>query len=78
MMVLEARINDAPIDKSLFAYHSESDFLEDLELIHHSLCGHGDEKVANADIIDLRDLLVGYNATSNLSDFVTATAEASC
>jgi hypothetical protein len=27
---------------------------------------------ANADIIDLRDLLVGYNATSNLSDFVTA------
>jgi hypothetical protein len=33
---------------------------------------------ANADIIDLRDLLVGYNATSNLSDFVTATAEASC
>jgi hypothetical protein len=30
---------------------------------------------ANADIIDLRDLLVGYNATSNLSDFVTAAAE---
>jgi hypothetical protein len=30
---------------------------------------------ANADIIDLRDLLIGYNATSNLSDFVTATAE---
>jgi phosphoenolpyruvate carboxylase len=50
---LEARINDAPIDKSLFAYHSESDFLEDLELIHHSLCGHGDEKVANAELQDL-------------------------
>jgi hypothetical protein len=30
---------------------------------------------ANADIIDLRDLLIGYNATSNLSDFVTAAAE---
>jgi hypothetical protein len=30
---------------------------------------------ANADIIDLRDLLVGYSATSNFSDFVTAAAE---
>jgi hypothetical protein len=29
----------------------------------------------NADIIDLRDLLVGYSATSNFSDFVTAAAE---
>ncbi|VVH59207.1 Chitinase (EC, partial [uncultured Gammaproteobacteria bacterium] len=28
----------------------------------------------NADIIDLSDLLVGYSATSNLSDFVTAVA----
>ncbi len=29
----------------------------------------------NADIIDLSDLLVGYSATSNLSDFVTATVD---
>jgi Ca2+-binding RTX toxin-like protein len=30
----------------------------------------------NADIIDLRDLLIGYNA-SNLSDFITVTAPCS-
>ena len=29
----------------------------------------------NADIINLSDLLIGYSATSNLSDFVTATAD---
>jgi Ca2+-binding RTX toxin-like protein len=29
----------------------------------------------NADIIDLRDLLIGYDHTSNLSDFVTAVAD---
>jgi hypothetical protein len=29
----------------------------------------------NADIIDLSDLLVGYSATSNLNDFVTATVD---
>jgi hypothetical protein len=28
-----------------------------------------------ADIIDLRDLLIGYDHTSNLSDFVTAVAD---
>jgi len=50
---LEARIDDAPIDKSPCAYRSESDFLEDLELIHHSLCAHGDENVANAELQDL-------------------------
>jgi Ran GTPase-activating protein (RanGAP) involved in mRNA processing and transport len=29
----------------------------------------------NADIINLSDLLIGYSATSNLSDFVTAAAD---
>jgi hypothetical protein len=32
----------------------------------------------NADIIDLSDLLVGYSATSNLSDFVTACQRHDC
>ena len=30
---------------------------------------------ANADVIDLRDLLIGYSAASNLSNFVTAVAD---
>ncbi|NPA71369.1 MAG: phosphoenolpyruvate carboxylase, partial [Gammaproteobacteria bacterium] len=50
---IEARINDDHADKSPFAYQDESDFLEDLELIHSSLCAHGDESVANADLQDL-------------------------
>jgi hypothetical protein len=42
---------------------------------HYHLATIKNATYANADIIDLRDLLIGYNATSNLSDFVTATAE---
>jgi hypothetical protein len=30
---------------------------------------------SNADTINLSDLLIGYSATSNLSDFVTAAAD---
>ncbi|OJA03529.1 BspA family leucine-rich repeat surface protein, partial [Bathymodiolus thermophilus thioautotrophic gill symbiont] len=30
---------------------------------------------ADADIVDLKDLLIGYESTSNLSDFITATAD---
>jgi len=39
--------------KSPFAYTSEDELLEDLQLIHRSLCEHGDENVANADLKDL-------------------------
>jgi len=50
---IEARLNDEHADKSPFAYQCENDFLEDLKLIHSSLCGHGDENVANAELEDL-------------------------
>ncbi|MGM0541640.1 MAG: phosphoenolpyruvate carboxylase [Pseudomonadota bacterium] len=50
---LESRINDEHSVKSRFAYDCETDFLEDLELIHHSLCGHGDENIANEELQDL-------------------------
>jgi len=39
--------------KSSFAYTSEDELLEDLQLIYRSLCEHGDENVANADLKDL-------------------------
>ena len=50
---IEARLNGEHADKGDFAYATEGNFLEDLELIHTSLCGHGDENVANAELQDL-------------------------
>ncbi|BCN92939.1 phosphoenolpyruvate carboxylase [Thiomicrorhabdus immobilis] len=50
---IEAWLDDSPIEKSPFAYHSEDELLEDLELIYDSLCNHGDENVANEELQDL-------------------------
>jgi len=50
---IEAWINDEKQEKSSFAYQSEDELLEDLELIYQSLCHHGDENVANEDLQDL-------------------------
>ncbi|MDG6773401.1 phosphoenolpyruvate carboxylase [Thiomicrorhabdus sp. ZW0627] len=50
---VEAKLNGTPIKKSSFAYSSEDELLSDLQLIHQSLCEHGDENVANADLQDL-------------------------
>ncbi len=50
---VEAQLNNKPIDKGQFAYQSEDEFLADLELIHQSLCDHGDENVANEELQDL-------------------------
>ncbi len=50
---IEGRINGEYSVKSRFAYECETDFLEDLELIYDSLCGHGDENVAKAELQDL-------------------------
>ncbi|MDG6777571.1 phosphoenolpyruvate carboxylase [Thiomicrorhabdus sp. zzn3] len=50
---VEAKLNGSPIKKSPFAYNSEDELLSDLQLIHKSLCEHGDENVANADLQDL-------------------------
>ncbi|PHS24480.1 MAG: phosphoenolpyruvate carboxylase [Methylophaga sp.] len=50
---LEAYINGDLIDKNTSAYHGEEAFLDDLKLIHSSLCGHGDETLANAELQDL-------------------------
>lgn len=50
---LEGRINGEHTVKSRFAYDCETDFLEDLELIYNSLCGHGDQNVANEELQDL-------------------------
>lgn len=50
---VEARLNDKRAEKSPFAYKSEKELLADLELIYDSLCGHGDQEVADADLKDL-------------------------
>ncbi len=50
---IEGRINGEHTVKSRFAYECETDFLEDLERIYNSLCGHGDENVANEELQDL-------------------------
>lgn len=50
---IESRINNEHSVKSRFAYECETDFLEDLELIYDSLCGHGDKNVAKAGLQDL-------------------------
>ncbi len=50
---VEDQLNGVATDKSPFSYSSEDDFLEDLELIYTSLCSHGDEIVADADLKDL-------------------------
>lgn len=51
---IEARLNEEkPYERSRFAYGSEEEFLADLQLIHDSLCSHGDESIANADLKDL-------------------------
>ncbi|MBO1924471.1 phosphoenolpyruvate carboxylase [Thiomicrorhabdus sp. 6S3-12] len=50
---IEAQLNGEPFDKSPFAYDSEDDFLNDLQIIFDSLCGHGDKNVAEAELLDL-------------------------
>ncbi|MDX1348366.1 MAG: phosphoenolpyruvate carboxylase [Thiomicrorhabdus chilensis] len=50
---VEAQLNGNPIKKSNFAYATEDELLSDLQLIHQSLCEHGDANVANADLQDL-------------------------
>lgn len=50
---VEAQINGSPIEKSPFCYNNEEEFIDDLELIYESLCGHGDQEVADADLKDL-------------------------
>ncbi|VAW48888.1 Phosphoenolpyruvate carboxylase [hydrothermal vent metagenome] len=50
---IEARLNDEHADKNALAYPDEDTLLADLELIYNSLCHHGDENVANAELQDL-------------------------
>lgn len=50
---IESRINKEPAPRYRFAYDNEYQFLEDLQLIHDSLCGHGDKTIADSDLIDL-------------------------
>ncbi len=50
---IEARLNDEHAEKSHLAYPNEDALLNDLELIYNSLCSHGDENVANAELQDL-------------------------
>lgn len=50
---IEGRINKEPSLRSRFAYSNEYEFLADLQLIHDSLCAHGDEKIANSELLDL-------------------------
>ena len=51
---IESRINgDDLVKKGNFAYQDENEFLADLQLIHSSLCGHGDQSIADAELKDL-------------------------
>jgi phosphoenolpyruvate carboxylase len=50
---VEDQLNGVPAEKSRFAYQSENDFLQDLEMIYSSLCSHGDQNVADSDLKDL-------------------------
>lgn len=50
---IESRINKEPIPRSRHAYSNESELLADLTLIYDSLCGHGDQSVANGKLRDL-------------------------
>jgi len=54
---LEAQLFGSPIEKSRFAYQSENELQADLQLIYDSLCSHGDQNVANADLKDLIKLV---------------------
>jgi len=50
---VEDQINGTPSKKSVFAYSSEDEFLQDLEMIYNSLCNHGDQNVADSNLKDL-------------------------
>ncbi|MGC9385860.1 MAG: phosphoenolpyruvate carboxylase [Hydrogenovibrio sp.] len=50
---IEAQLNDEPTEKPKFGYKNEQEFLDDLQLIYDSLCGHGDKEVADANLKDL-------------------------
>ncbi|KUJ75741.1 phosphoenolpyruvate carboxylase [Thiomicrospira sp. XS5] len=50
---IEAQLNDEPTEKPKFGYKNEQDFLDDLQLIYDSLCSHGDQEVADANLKDL-------------------------
>ncbi len=54
---IESRINKDPIPRSRHAYNNEHEFLADLQLIHTSLCAHGDQKTANSELRDLMRLI---------------------
>lgn len=53
LQYIENQLNCNSVEKSVFAYNSEDEFLQDLELIYNSLCNHGDSNVADADLKDL-------------------------
>jgi len=50
---IEAQLNDEPTEKPKFGYKNEQEFLDDLRLIYDSLCSHGDQEVADANLKDL-------------------------
>jgi phosphoenolpyruvate carboxylase len=50
---LEAQLDGDTPTKSPFAYANETEFLEDLELIYSSLKAHGDQNVADEELLDL-------------------------
>jgi phosphoenolpyruvate carboxylase len=59
---IRARLNKSDVDESTFAnaYESEHDFLQDLYIIRDSLCGHGDENIADLVLYDLIRLVESF------------------
>ncbi|MFK5892703.1 MAG: phosphoenolpyruvate carboxylase [Pseudomonadota bacterium] len=54
---LEAKISGISASHNLQGYKSEQEFLLDLQLIHNSLCSHGDCEIAGEELNDLLRLV---------------------
>jgi phosphoenolpyruvate carboxylase len=54
---LEAKINGLSAAHNFHGYKSEQEFLLDLQMIHNSLCSHGDCEIASEELSDLLRLV---------------------
>lgn len=53
LRTVEARLEGADVDATTAGYHSEGEFLHDLQVIRDSLIAHGDQLIADGEVKDL-------------------------
>ncbi len=53
LRIVDARLEGRELDASSAGYHSEGEFLHDLQVIRDSLIAHGDEMIADGELQDL-------------------------